>query len=260
MSYVESLFGLNGRTAVVIGGSGVLGGRMAVALGKAGANVAILYHRNEQGARQHADEITAAGGTAIIVQCDTRSKEGLQQANAAVVQRFGAVHCVVNAPGVNSATPFFDIAESEWDAIVDANLKGMFLSSQVFAAQMKEQGSGGSIINISSVAAEIPQSKVAVYNISKAGVNSLTRFLAKELAPFRIRVNAVQPGVFPAEQNKKLLTQERTADILRHTPMQRFGEPQELSGVVVWLASEAASSFVTGSLVTVDGGFSAMRI
>jgi NAD(P)-dependent dehydrogenase (short-subunit alcohol dehydrogenase family) len=125
---------------------------------------------------------------------------------------------------------------------------------------MIEQGEGGSIINISSASSGPPLSKVFTYGISKAGVNNLTQFLAREWAALRVRVNAVAPGFFPAEQNRKLLTKERTESIFRHTPMARFGEPEELAGVILWLASDKASSFVTGTLIRVDGGFSAMTI
>ncbi|MGQ9559750.1 MAG: SDR family oxidoreductase, partial [Candidatus Oleimicrobiaceae bacterium] len=119
---------------------------------------------------------------------------------------------------------------------------------------------GGSIINISSASSGPPLSKVFTYGISKAGVNNLTQFLAREWAPYKVRVNAIAPGFFPAEQNRRLLTKERTEAIFRHTPMARFGEPEELAGAVLWLASASASSFVTGTIVRVDGGFSAMTI
>jgi NAD(P)-dependent dehydrogenase (short-subunit alcohol dehydrogenase family) len=134
------------------------------------------------------------------------------------------------------------------------------LACQVFARRMVDRGRGGCIINISSDSSEIPLSKVLTYGVSKAGVNNLTRYLARELAPYRIRVNALLPGFFPAEQNRRILAPERVEAILRHTPLGRLGEPEELVGAIVWLASERAAGFVTGALICVDGGFSAMTI
>jgi NAD(P)-dependent dehydrogenase (short-subunit alcohol dehydrogenase family) len=152
------------------------------------------------------------------------------------------------------------ITEEEWQRILDVNLKSVFLGCQVFGKAMVDTGRGGSIINISSVSSGPPLSKVFTYSITKGGVNQITQFLARELAPHRVRVNAILPGFFPAEQNRKLLTEERTASILGHTPMGRFGEARELVGAAVYLASEDASSFVTGSILRVDGGFTAMTI
>ena len=136
----------------------------------------------------------------------------------------------------------------------------MLFSCQIFGKKMIEAKKGGSIINISSASSSIPLSKVFTYSISKAGVNNLTRFLSKEFSIHSIRVNAIAPGFFPAEQNRKILTQERVDAIMNHTPMSRFGEPAELVGVTIWLASDKASSFVTGAVVRVDGGFTAMTI
>ena len=140
------------------------------------------------------------------------------------------------------------------------NLKGMFLTSQVFGEYMIKQDNGGSIIVISSASSMRPLSTVFTFSISKYGLNTLTRFLAREWAPKRIRVNAITPGFFPAEQNRRILTEERKTAIMGHTPMARYGEPEELSGVVVWLALEKASSFVTGVIISVGGGFTAMTI
>lgn len=167
---------------------------------------------------------------------------------------------LLNAPGKNSATPFFEIEGDEWDEILDVNLKGLVLTSQIFAKKMIEQKRKGSIINISSVSSTTPLSKVFTYSVSKAGVNSMTQFLAREFAPHGIRVNAIIPGFFPAEQNRKILSEERIDSIMNHTPMNRFGEPEELQGAAIWLASDRASSFVTGALIRVDGGFGSMTI
>ncbi len=260
MSYVESLFNLENKVAVVIGGSGVLGGSMAQALGGALAKVAVGYHHNSAGAESVVRNIRQAGGTAEAVPVDTASEAGIEKGKNAVISRWGKIDIVVNAPGVNSPTPVFDISEEEWHNILDTNLRGVFLSCRVFAKQMIEQKSGGSIINISSVSSELPLSRVFTYSISKAGVNNMTRFLAREWAQHRIRVNAIMPGFFPAEQNKKILTEERRKSIFSHTPMARYGEPDELSGALLWLASEKASSFVTGAVIPVDGGFTSMTI
>src|SRR5690606_13558610 len=143
---------------------------------------------------------------------------------------------------------------------MDANLKSMLLACQVFGRHMIDRGRGGSIINISSVSSGPPLSRVLTYSVSKAGVNNLTQWLARELAPHNIRVNAIIPGFFPAEQNRRILSKERIDAILGHTPMGRLGEPEELAGTVIWLASEKAAGFVTGALIRVDGGFGAMTI
>ena len=192
--------------------------------------------------------------------CDATSKTGLEQALAGVLKRFGQLDILVNAAGVNSGTPFFEITEAEWHRILDIDLTGVFLACQVFGKAMVDAGHGGSIINISSASSGPPLSKVFTYAVAKAGVNQITQFLARELAPHNVRVNAILPGFFPAEQNRKLLTEQRVASILGHTPMQRFGESDELVGAAVYLASQRASSFVTGSILKVDGGFTAMTI
>ncbi len=260
MSTVDELFNLDGKVAVVIGGSGVLGGSMAVALGGAGARVAVLYHHNSAGADAHVTAIEAAGGEAMAIQADTATKSDLVKVRDAIVSRWGGVHILLNAPGINSPTPVLAITEDEWQNILDVNLKGVFLACQVFGELMIGQNQGGSIINISSVSSIRPLSKVFTYGISKAGLNGMTRFLAREWAPHHIRVNAIAPGFFPAEQNRRILTEERQRAIFTHTPMARYGEPEELSGAVIWLASDRAASFVTGAIIPVDGGFTAMTI
>ncbi len=184
----------------------------------------------------------------------------LEEGHEGIVRRFGRVHVLVNAPGVNASTPFLALGDEEWERVLATNLTSVRRACQVFAKGMIAAGGGGSIVNISSVAGEIPLSRVLSYSVSKAGINSLTRWLARELAPHRIRVNAIAPGFFPAEQNRRLLTPERVEAILRHTPLGRLGDPHELVGALVWLASEAASSFVTGAIVAVDGGFTATTV
>ena len=258
MSFVEKIFGLNGKTAAVIGGGGVLAGAMAQGLAKAGADVAIL-DLNLDNAKQKAAEIEELGVQSMALQVDVTVKDDIQFAKDQIVRDWDKVDILINAPGINSGTPFFEIEETEWDKILQVNLKGIFMASQIFGKQMVAQKSG-SIINISSASSGPPLSKVFTYAVSKAGINNLTQNLAREWATQGVRVNAIAPGFFPAEQNKKLLTKERTESIFRHTPMNRFGEAEELIPAVIWLASEKASGFVTGAIIWVDGGFSAMTI
>lgn len=253
------LFSLEDKVAVVIGGSGTLGSLFCRALGSAGASV-VVVGRSQEKCDSVAKSLMDEGIKAIGVAADTTSKDALEAACKKTVEEFDKVDILVNAPGVNSATPFFDITEEEWQQIMDVNLKGVFLACQVFGKQMVDQGQGGSIINISSASSGPPLSKVFTYGVSKAGLNNLTQWLAREWAPYNIRVNALAPGFFPAEQNRRILSEERVNDILRHTPMKRMGEAHELAGAVIWLASDKAAGFVTGAIIRVDGGFSAMTI
>ena len=256
---VSGMFDLTGRVAAVIGGTGVLGGAVCDGLADAGAAVAVLGRSVERGAAR-ADAIVAAGGRAISVSVDATDATSLEAARAEVERQLGPIDILVNAPGVNSQTPFFDIGLDEWHRLIDTNLTSVFLACQVFGRAMVDRGAGGSIVNFSSASSGPPLSRVLTYSIAKAGVNNLSQYLALELAPHGIRVNAIAPGFFPAEQNRKLLSQDRLTAILGHTPARRLGEPSELIGTVVWLASGAASGFVTGAIVRVDGGFSAMSI
>ncbi len=255
----DDLFSLSERAAVVIGGGGVLAGAISGGFARAGAAVAVADY-NGEAAEARAAAIRAEGGRALAVPCDATRRADLERALAATLERFGRVDILVNAAGINSPTPFFEITEEEWQRILDVNLKSVFLACQVFGKAMIEAGRGGSIINISSVSAGPPLSRVFTYSITKAGVNQITQFLAREWAPYKVRVNAIQPGFFPAEQNRRVLTPDRVEKIMSHTPMGRFGEAEELIGAAIYLASERASSFVTGSILRVDGGFLAMTI
>jgi len=237
----------------------VLAGAMATGLAEAGADIAIL-DVSLDAAEARARSIQTLGRRAIGIGCDATGKAALESALDTVLQRFGHVDTLINAAGVNSATPFFEITEAEWHRLLDIDLKSVFLACQVFGKAMVEAGRGGSIINISSASSGPPLSKVFTYAVAKGGVNQITQFLARELAPYNVRVNAILPGFFPAEQNRKILTEERVASVMSHTPMKRFGESCELVGMAVYLASPKASSFVTGSLLRVDGGFTAMTI
>jgi NAD(P)-dependent dehydrogenase (short-subunit alcohol dehydrogenase family) len=254
-----NLFDLTGKTAVIIGGNSTLGGSMAEAIAAQGASVAIVG-RNLEKCEEVCSRISELGGQAKSFYADATKIEDLKAVLVEVLIWTGQVDILMNCPGMNSATPFFEISMEEWDSIMDVNLKSVVLTCQVFAKQMIEQGQGGSIINISSVSSGPPLSRVFTYSASKAAVNNVTQFLARELAPNRIRVNAIIPGFFPAEQNRKILSPERVESIIRHTPMGRFGEAKELQGAAVFLAAEQASGFVTGTFIRVDGGFSAMMI
>ncbi|HAX43706.1 MAG TPA: gluconate 5-dehydrogenase [Solibacterales bacterium] len=256
---MNDLFSLDGKVAAVIGGGGVLAGEMARGLAKAGADVAILDF-NFDAAQAGADAIAALGRKSLAVKVDAASRADLDAALAAMLAEFGKVDILVNAAGINSATPFFDISEEEWHRILDVDLKSVFLACQVFGKQMVESGNGGSVINISSASSGPPLSKVFTYSVAKGGVNQITQFLAREWATQGVRVNAILPGFFPAEQNRKVLTEDRVAKIMGHTPMNRFGDASELVGAAVFLASDKAASFVTGAIIRVDGGYGAMTI
>ncbi len=255
----ENLLSLTGKAAVVIGGGGVLCGEIAHGFAEAGADV-VIVDLNEQHAEERAQAIRNRGQRAVACAADVTKKPDIQRALESALADFGRVDILLNGAGINSATPFFDIEEQEWQRILDVNLRSVFWACQVFGKAMIEAGNGGSIINMSSASSDPPLSKVFTYSVSKGGVNQITKFLAREFAPHRVRVNAIQPGFFPAEQNRKVLTEERIASIMSHTPMKRFGEPAELIGAVLYLASDRASSFVTGSILRVDGGFGAMTI
>ena len=254
-----NLFSLEGKVAAVVGGGGVLAGAMAQGLAEAGADIAIL-DLSAEGAGRRAEQIRAVGRKAISIAIDATSKADLQRALAEILQQLGRVDILINAAGVNSGTPFFEITEEEWQRILDIDLKSVFIACQLFGKAMVDAGNGGSIINISSASSGPPLSKVFTYGVAKGGVNQITQFCAREFAPYNVRVNAILPGFFPAEQNRKLLTEDRTKQIMGHTPMGRFGEAQELVGAAIFLAADGASSFVTGSIVRVDGGFMAMTI
>jgi NAD(P)-dependent dehydrogenase (short-subunit alcohol dehydrogenase family) len=258
MNYLESLFSLQGKTAVVIGGTGELCSAMAVAMAGAGAEI-VLVGRNEEKARTRLRAIEAAGGTGYFVATDVASKEGLENLLAEVVSRSGKCEILVNGAGVNASTPFLDVPEEEYDRIFDVNTKAVFLACQVFGGYFLQNSISASIINVGSMSAVLPLSKVFTYSMSKAAVHNISKNLAREWGTQNIRVNTLVPGFFPAEQNRKLLTPERTEQILGHTPMQRFGEAQELCGATLLLASDAGS-FITGTEILVDGGYAAMTI
>jgi NAD(P)-dependent dehydrogenase (short-subunit alcohol dehydrogenase family) len=258
-SYVEKLFQLKGHVAVVIGGTGELCGAIAEGLAAAGAEV-VLAGRDGAKAAPRLERIAAAGGRGSFHAAEATSKAELTGLLDATIKKSGRVDIVINGAGVNSATPFFDITEEEFTRIVSVNLTSVFLGCQVFGKYLVERGQGGSIINIGSMAAILPLSRVFTYSATKAAVHNLTKNLAREWAPHRVRVNTLVPGFFPAEQNRKVLTKERVATIMAHTPMKRFGEARELVSTAILLAGDNAGSFLTGAEFAVDGGFSCMSI
>ena len=258
-SYLVDLFGLSGKTAVVVGGTGTLGGAIADALAGAGAHILITGRNAEHGAAAVA-RIQAHGGSAEYVAADATNRENLEQLVAHLRANQRACDVLVNAAGINSPTPFLDITDEEWDRIFHVNLTSVRLACQVFGRDMVERKTRGSIINIASLSAITPLSRVYTYSASKAAVLNLTLNLAREWAPLGIRVNAMSPGFFPAEQNRKVLTPDRVSSIMRHTPIGRFGEPSELAGAVLLAASNKAGAFLVGANLVVDGGFMAMTI
>lgn len=268
---MTNLFDLTGKVALVTGGTGTLGQSMCKTLAEAGATV-IIMARSDTKTAQLADEINATGGKAMALPGDVLDKTSLQVASKRVQDIYGRIDILVNGAGGNHAEAtamlgdrqFFDLPEDALRWVFDLNLMGTILPSQVFGAIMAEQKQGV-ILNISSMASMQPLTRVVAYNAAKAGVNNFTQWLATymttEYSP-QIRVNALAPGFFLGEQNRFLLMKEddtlteRGQQIIDHTPMGRFGEPDDLAGTLLWLVSDA-SRFVNGIVVSVDGGFSA---
>lgn len=269
---INDLFNLSEEIALVIGGTGTLGGAMAQALGGYGATV-VVGGRNADRGEACCESIRQAGGRATFVAVDALDQQSLVQAQAHIKDQLGVVSVLVNAAGGNRAEAilspgdeFADLPLEAWQSVFELNLVGgALLPCQTFGPEMLAAGRG-SIINIASLSGMIPLSRVVSYSAAKAAVINLTQFLAREWATRGVRVNAISPGFFPAEQNMSLLLNEdgsyteRGQQIINHTPMQRYGKPDELDGAVVWLASQQASSFVTGQNIVVDGGFSSATI
>jgi NAD(P)-dependent dehydrogenase (short-subunit alcohol dehydrogenase family) len=267
---LTKLYNFTGRTALVTGGTGVLGSKMVQALAGCGAQVAALAR-----SKAKADELLssmAEPGRVIAVEGDVLKPETLREALRKVMAEFGRIDCLINAAGGNhpeavtgSDLSFFDLPEDALRFAFDLNVLGTLLPCQIFGRQMAEQ-SEGSIVNVSSMSSFRPLTRVVGYSAAKAGVNNFTQWLAVHLAQeysTGIRVNAIAPGFFLTEQNRFLLTDKQTGQltargqsIIQHTPMGRFGQPDDLVGTLLWLLSPA-SSFVTGIVVPVDGGFSA---
>jgi NAD(P)-dependent dehydrogenase (short-subunit alcohol dehydrogenase family) len=269
---MADLFDLSLEVAVVIGGTGVLGGALAEGLAAAGATVAVVGRNAERG-NARAAVIQNAGGRAEFFEADAIDRHSLALAHQAIERTFGPPTVLVNAAGGNDIKvtvtpdhPFSEISVADWKANFDLNLVGgALLPCQEFGPGMGER-ERGSIINIASVSGHRPLSRIVSYSAAKAAVLNLTQFLAREWAPQNVRVNSITPGFFPAEQNRRLLFEDdgsptsRAQSILSHTPMARFGKSEELIGAAVFLASARASSFVTGIDLRVDGGFLSQTI
>lgn len=267
---MKNLFDLSGKVAIVTGGNGVLGGAMSEGLANAGAKVGVLG-RTEETVQQQVDKINQSGGEALSLIADVLQKDDLKKVRTQVEEKWGQIDILVNAAGgnmpgatINPDQSFLDMDDQALSQVVDLNFKGTYLPSKLFAESMIEN-KRGVIVNISSMAAQQAITRVMGYSAAKSAVDNFTRSLAIETAlkyGDGIRVNAIAPGFFIGEQNRDLLLNsdgsltDRGQTIINNTPMQRFGEAEELIGTVVWLCSKA-SSFVTGTVIPVDGGFSA---
>jgi len=268
---MKELFNLAGKVIVITGGGGVLCGTIARAIANMGAKIAI-WDINEQAATQVADKIKSNNGIAVAVRCDVLDKESLKATKEKTTTELGEIDMLINGAGGNikEATtsqdlPFFDLPVEAVQSVFDLNFIGTFLATQIVAEDMARRDRGV-ILNVSSMSAFRPLTKVVGYSAAKAAVNNFTQWLAVHICQNYskdIRVNAIAPGFFLTEQNRFLLTDEKTDEltargkaIIDHTPMGRFGQPEELTGTVIWLLSDAAK-FVTGVVVPIDGGFSA---
>jgi len=252
-NYLTKMFGLDGQSIVVIGGAGVLGGALCRGITQAGGHV-IVADLTEEGCRERVKELEGLGGKAGYCTVDATSRESIENLLVKALEQTERVDALVNCAGVNAGTPFLEATDEAWDRVLTINLRAVFQACQVFGRHMIDAG-GGSIVNIGSVTSHLPLSRVFAYSASKAGVLNLTRNVAQEFAEQGVRVNAICPGFFPAEQNRRLLDQKRIDQIMDGTPMRRFGEPEELIGALLLLLAPVAGSFVTGTHVNVDGGF-----
>jgi len=271
LTELTKMYDFTGKSVVITGGAGVLGGEIACALVGCHANVAIM-DRNKEMAQQLIKRIDTTSGRAIIVYGDVLKPDSLREAAKQVANEFSKIDILINAAGgnspgatTNSETSFFDLPEEAMQFVFDLNLLGTILPSQTFGKYIAEQGEGV-ILNVSSMNAFRPLTRVSAYSAAKAGVSNFTQWLAVYMAQefsSKIRVNAIAPGFFLTKQNQFLLTDEKTGDltergqqIIDHTPMGKFGSPEDILGTVLWLLSPA-SAFVTGTIIPVDGGFSA---
>jgi NAD(P)-dependent dehydrogenase (short-subunit alcohol dehydrogenase family) len=266
MSYVEDLFGLTGKTIAITGGGGVIAGAMADALLKAGGRVSLWAHHKES-AEAAAARLAAAGSPAerlLALEVDAADRASVKAALDSTEQRFGAVNVLINCAGGNRGkSPFLELDVAQFEEVLRLNLTaGLVVPTQVVAARWIERKAKGCIINLASMSSFVPLSGVWAYDAAKAAVRNLTMATAREFASHGIRVNALAPGFFLGNQNRALLVDQATGaltdrgrGIIAHTPFGRFGEVSELSGALLFLASDAASGFVTGVTLPVDGGY-----
>jgi len=257
--YVDNLFNLKDKIAAITGGGGHLCSEMAKTLARAGCKVVILDLRLDK-AKKIEKEINDEGfDQTLSLEINVSIKNNFKDSLEKIIKKFGDIDILINGAGINGATPFLEINNEEWDSIMESQIKGTFFGCQVIGEHMLKNGKG-SIINISSASAGPPLSKAFTYSVAKAGIKNLTQNLAREWGTKGVRVNAIRPGFFPTDWNlKNFIDDRRKKEILGHTPMNRFGNPDELTGAILWLSSDAAG-FVTGSEVSVDGGFSCMTI
>lgn len=254
----EGIFSLRGRSAVVIGGTAGIGRAIAVGMAKAGADVVPTSRRLRE-VEETAAEIEALGRRTLALNADVLERASLQALHDKVLQSLGRVDILVNSAGTTQRTPTLECAEEEWESILATNLTGTFRACQIFGRTMVAQRYGR-IVNIASLASFIAFYDVAAYCASKAGVASLTRSLAIELARYGVCVNAIAPGIFPTSLNSELLDgTERGKEMCMRIPMKRFGGTEELVGAAIFLASDAAS-YLTGQILAVDGGYLASGV
>lgn len=257
--FYGDLFALDGKTAVVVGGTGVLCGAMAKGLWQAGCRV-VLVGRNEKKAKAHFADWGGGDDTARFCRADVTKREDIVNVISTACDRFGGIDIWINGAGVNSPTPYLEITDEEFADLLETNVAALHRACQEIGRHWIENDRGGAIINVSSMSAVRPLSRVFTYSMTKAAVWNLTQNLAREWAPRGIRVNAICPGFFPAEQNRRVLDESRVKTILGHTPMGRFGEADEVVGATLLLASDKAGSFITGANLVVDGGFAVVSI